>query len=95
MACDLKILLDAACDNGFVQTASTDPKLTKALVLQLLCAISQGGGTGGGGLAGSGSPEGVATANAGTTYLNTDDDGFWVKKTGTGNTGWIQLIGGA
>lgn len=42
-----------------------------------------------------GDPEGVVTGNPGQTYLNTTDDSFWIKKTGTGNTGWIELIGGA
>lgn len=45
------------------------------------------------GLSGSGSPEGAVTASPGATYLRTSDESFWVKKTGTGNTGWIQLIG--
>lgn len=46
----------------------------------------------GGALAGAGSPEGVVSANPGVTYLNTTNESFWVKKTGTGNTGWIALI---
>lgn len=47
---------------------------------------------GAGGLSGAGSPEGAVIASPGVTYLNTTDDSFWVKKTGTGNTGWINLI---
>lgn len=43
-------------------------------------------------LSGAGSPEGVVTASPGETYLDTTADGFWAKKTGVGNTGWIQLI---
>lgn len=54
---------------------------------------STGGGTGSAGLYGTGSPEGVKTADPGTTYLDTDTGDFWVKKTGTGNTGWLELIG--
>lgn len=66
----------------------------QAIIAQLLCdiAVDGAGGGGGGGLAGAGSPEGVVSASPGTTYLDTTTDGFWVKKTGTGNTGWIQLI---
>lgn len=50
------------------------------------------GGGGGGGLVGSGSPEGVETAEPGVTYLDVDADSFWVKESGSGNTGWLQLI---
>lgn len=43
---------------------------------------------------GTGSPEGVVTASPGQPYLDTNEPGgFWVKKTGTGNTGWRQLLG--
>ena len=41
----------------------------------------------------SGDPEGVVIAPPGQTYLNTDDDSFWIKKTGVSNTGWLKLIG--
>lgn len=50
-----------------------------------------GSGTGGAGSIGVGSPEGVLTASPGTTY-GTAAGGFWYKVTGTGNTGWIQLV---
>ena len=41
--------------------------------------------------AGSGSPEGVVTANVGSTYRRTDGAAsttLYVKESGTGNTGW-------
>lgn len=41
---------------------------------------------------GSGSPEGVVSAGIGSTYHRTDGTAgqcFYVKETGTGNTGWI------
>lgn len=41
---------------------------------------------------GSGSPEGVITADPGTLYRNTDGGALtslYVKESGTGNTGWI------
>lgn len=41
---------------------------------------------------GSGSPEGVYTASPGSTYQRSDGGAgtsFYVKETGTGNTGWI------
>lgn len=50
-------------------------------------------GGGGGGEAGAGSPEGVVTADPGTTYFDTTNEIFWVKQTGAGNTGWYQLVG--
>lgn len=43
-------------------------------------------------LAGSGSPEGVITANVGSTYRRTDGGAgtsFYVKESGAGNTGWV------
>lgn len=56
-----------------------------------LARILQGLGIGG--LAGSGSPEGVIAALPGTPYLNVDTESVWFKKTGTGNTGWITVLG--
>lgn len=43
-------------------------------------------------LAGSGSPQGAVAATPGTTYWDTTGKGFYVKDTGVGNTGWVQLI---
>ncbi|SRR6266542_3304801 len=57
----------------------------------ILAAVSNITG-GGGGLAGAGSPEDVTTASPGTTYLDTSTNSFWVKSSGVGNTGWVQLI---
>lgn len=45
---------------------------------------------------GSGSPEGVVTAPVGTSWtdiLDTRGATKWVKKTGTGNTGWKVTVG--
>lgn len=64
---------------------------------KILGAITELGGasiTGGGGTtSGTGSPEGVITAPEGTTYLDRSTGNFWAKQTGSGNTGWLQLIG--
>ena len=41
---------------------------------------------------GSGSPEGVLTANTGSLYLNTSGGGsttLYIKESGSGNTGWV------
>jgi hypothetical protein len=48
MACDLKTVLAQACANNFVQLAASDPKMAKAVLLQLLCNISSGSVGGGG-----------------------------------------------
>lgn len=42
-------------------------------------------------LTGTGSPEGVVTANVGRFYW-WPSTSLWIKNTGTGNTGWLELI---
>lgn len=42
--------------------------------------------------AGTVDPEGVVKAPPGSIYLNTATETLWAKKTGTGKTGWIQII---
>lgn len=66
-----------------------DPKGTFTGSREYACDC---GGTGSGGLAGEGSPEGVVTADPGATYYDTLSGDFYVKETGTGNTGWVLLI---
>lgn len=44
-------------------------------------------------LSGAGSPEGVKTAGVGRTYWDTTGKILWIKDSGTGNTGWYQLVG--
>lgn len=51
------------------------------------------GGSGGGGLAGTGSPQGVVSASPGQTYVDVSTNNLWLKVTGTGNTGWFQFTG--
>lgn len=58
-----------------------------AILISLFCQILDNGGTRGG-LAGTGSPEGVVTANPGQTYVDTLTGDFYWKGSGTGNTGW-------
>ncbi len=64
----------------------------RILLAKILNAIAGGGG-GGGGLSGSGSPQGAQVASPGQTYWDTAGQSLWVKNTGVGNTGWVQLIG--
>lgn len=48
-------------------------------------------------LAGNGVPEGSITAAVGSIWLREDGSGtstLYVKKTGDGNTGWIDLTSG-
>ena len=51
-------------------------------------------GTIAGTYSGTGSPEGVVSAVPGNTYFDKTSgaEHFWIKKTGTGNTGWFQII---
>lgn len=81
-----ELMDDIACLKCAVQ-----PGDVPLLIIGAAANITDGGG-GGGGLSGSGSPEGVVTANPGTTYWDTTGQSLWVKDTGTGNTGWVQLI---
>jgi hypothetical protein len=46
-----------------------------------------------GSFSGSGTPEGVVTASPGAHYVDLDTGNTWAKVSGTGTSGWIQLIG--
>lgn len=69
----------------------TDPELRRLLddlikVARMLKLVGNNIGI----YSGSGSPEGVITANVGSLYLRTDAaTALWVKQTGTGATGWV------
>lgn len=78
--------------SGNVSTAIDTQRILEVKILNRLNAMSSGGGTGGAGVVGTGSPEGVVTAPAGTTYFDSTGDSLWIKESGSGNTGWIQLI---
>ncbi len=43
----------------------------------------------------TGSPEGVTTAPPGSTVYDSAGNDFWVKSTGTGNTGWVRIVNGS
>lgn len=55
-----------------------------------------GAGSGTGNLSGTGSPEGVVSAEEGILYVDTSTTppSLWAKKTGSGNTGWEPLVEG-
>ena len=65
----------------------------EAAMLVLLNNLSGGGsGTGGAGSVGNGSPEGVVTAEPGTTYYDLVQPALWYKTSGSGNTGWTNTM---
>lgn len=83
--------------SGNVSTAIDTQRVLEVKILNALNASSGGGGggTGGAGIVGTGSPEGVVTAEPGTLYLDDTTPGSvhtWVKVSGSGNTGWEQTL---
>jgi hypothetical protein len=101
---NLKIaLLQLLCDGGGGGGGGGVTSLNGLTAAVLLAAganitITPAGNTltiaasSGSGLSGAGSPEGVQVGSPGQTYFDTTAKGFWVKDTGVGNTGWLQLI---
>lgn len=90
--CDLDDLKIQACANDFF---CLDKTTQRAVFLQLLCNLAEGGGGGGegGATVGSGSPESVVTADPGAFFWDTTNKALYIKDTGTAtNTGWMQLI---
>lgn len=82
--CNANTLLTTAATNGYM---GLDDRGLKIAALQLLCNYGNTTPT-----SGVGSPEGVVTGDVGRTYLRTSDNSFWVKTSGTGNTGWTQKV---
>lgn len=74
--------------------APTNP--TRVLEVKILKALNNAATATGSGVdnlaPGVVDPEGVLTGNPGQTYFNTANSTLWEKATGTGNTGWVQLI---
>lgn len=101
--CVLAALLDAA-NGGTVPDAQTlvseancllcviPPGAVPYAMIQAIRSLNTAAGTGGPGIVGVGSPEGVQTAPVGTSYFDSSTNSFWYKRTGTGNTGWVQLF---
>lgn len=80
-------LIDAS--NAFQLIA--DRRMAEQVIVYLLNTLAISG-VAGGGQSGTGSPQGVVTAPPGTTYYDTAAQAFWVKGSGTGNTGWVELL---
>lgn len=67
-------------------TTSPVPSGSIIVIIQLNTTVS-------GWYIGSGSPNGVTTANTGSIYTSTSGGSnatLWVKESGTGNTGWVS-----
>lgn len=85
--------------DGLIQLAPDDLTTVAGVaklnnMLQALFNNVPGDGTTVQDLSGGGSPEGVVTAGIGSTYRRTDGaagTSFYVKSTGTGNTGWVAF----
>lgn len=75
---------------GLAPLQSDPQRVIEVKILRAINAATCSGGTGGN--SGTGSPEGVVTASPGATYLDTSSNSLWAKNSGTGNTGWVQLI---
>ena len=91
-------LADNAVDTAAIQDGAVTPaKLatTGRFTFPTGAANGYGFASGAVHLSGTGSPEGVVTAEPGSTWLQTDATtdvkGWlrWIKATGTGNTGWV------
>lgn len=82
--CNIATLIQQACENKF--TCIQDEKTARAIIMQLLCNLSNEPAS----QSGTGSPEGVVTAIPGSTYVDVSNGNLWVKQTGTGNTGWTN-----
>jgi hypothetical protein len=81
--------------NGNVCIGATTSPGTKLHVVgnaSVTGSVAVGGATGPTWTAGTGSPEGVVTAPVGSLFSRTDGGAgtsFYVKESGTGNTGWV------
>ncbi len=90
------IQTSADADQGGVgiyvhSSASGTDALTLAAVINHLGALVRySGGVAITDTLGTGSPEGVVTANPASMYRDTTSGKLWVKETGTGNTGWVM-----
>jgi hypothetical protein len=43
-------------------------------------------------ISGGGNPSGAVSANPGSLYLDRTDGELWLKRGGTGSTGWVQVV---
>lgn len=93
MACNLSTTQTAACASGIGKL--DNPVELLQVIAELSCEIAAAGGGGGssGATVGTGSPQGVVTANPGAFYWDTTGKSLWIKDTGTAtSSGWYQLL---
>jgi hypothetical protein len=83
MATPAELVADAVC------YACIPQNMQMPVVIRLLTE----GGLGGGAPVIVGSPEGVVTASPGAFRWDSAANTLYFKATGTGNTGWIVLLG--
>jgi len=78
----------------FEQVVITADSGGSAIIVSGIGTFGGGSSAGGtvGATVGAVTPDGVVTADPGALYYETSLPSYWVKATGTGNTGWIQLI---
>lgn len=85
--------------DGFIQLSPTDLTTSAGTaklnnMLQALFNAASGDGLTVQDLSGYGSPNSVLTAAVGSTYRQIDGSSstaFWIKTTGSGNTGWVAI----
>jgi hypothetical protein len=84
MATPAELVAGAAC------FACIEPKMQMPVLISLLASgdIGSGGAT-----TGAGNPEGVLMGGVGEFYWDSVASTLYFKATGTGNTGWIVLLG--
>jgi hypothetical protein len=87
------VILNSTSGNTCIgTTTSPGTKLHVVGNASVTGSVAVGGATGPTWTAGTGSPEGVVTAPVGSLFSRTDGGAgtsFYVKESGTGNTGWV------
>ena len=100
----VEVIVYGAANNWVLQRATTTSAGVKNVYLRTGSGSSMGewkrivteGEPGGSDLTGTGMPNGVVTASPGTYYTDTAGTNGawrWLKKSGTGNTGWECVVG--
>jgi hypothetical protein len=86
--CSITTLTTDACSNGFYGAAQNEKQFW-ALVLQLLCNISSGGGGTTCGDYGGGEPD-FTPGSSCAIAIDTSNDSLWVYRSGA----WAEYIAG-
>lgn len=82
-----------AFPEGTQPLSTDDPQRSLVKINQILYDGGGGGGGSGATYSGSGSPQGVQTADPGNTYWDQLNSVLYIKDSGVGtNTGWLEII---